>query len=66
MNCPQCGHKTKTLDTRKFLEPDGSFPWVRRRHKCTQCHQITQTVEIPQETWNKACSYEKTNSIAPT
>jgi transcriptional regulator NrdR family protein len=63
MKCPNCSAKTKTVDTRQYVEPDGDFFWVARRTKCDGCGLITKTVEVPQETWTKVFEfYNRHNS----
>jgi len=57
MKCPNCGKKTRTIDTRQYIEPDADFYWVFRRTKCNECLTITRTVEVPQETWTKVFDF---------
>lgn len=53
MNCPNCSNKTKTVDTRQYLEPNLGFYWACRRIKCEGCGLISKTVELPQEEYTK-------------
>lgn len=39
MNCPECGEKTKVLDTRKLTKI------VVRVRKCATCGKVFETVE---------------------
>ena len=57
MKCPSCNGKTRTIDTRQYIDPSGDFYWVSRRIKCGHCDTIRRTVEIPQETWTKVFDF---------
>jgi len=61
MKCPNCASKTRTIDTRQYVEPGGDFFWVFRRTRCGQCLTITRTVEVPQETWTKVFDFYNAN-----
>jgi len=63
MKCTNCGSKTRTIDTRQYIEPDSSFYWVSRRTKCNICNSIQKTVEVPQEIWDKI--FESYNQHKP-
>jgi hypothetical protein len=53
VNCTNCNSKTKTVDTRQYLEADLGFNWACRRIKCEGCGLISKTVELPQEEYEK-------------
>ena len=40
-------------DTRKYRDITGTFDFVQRQRICRQCGYKTQSIEIPQETWEK-------------
>ena len=61
MKCPNCGKKTRTIDTRQYIEPNADFYWVFRRTRCGECLTITRTVEVPQETWTKFFDFYNAN-----
>jgi len=61
MKCPNCSAKTRTIDTRQYIEPDADFYWVFRRTRCNECLTITRTVEVPQETWTKFFDFYNAN-----
>ncbi|MFZ9455569.1 MAG: hypothetical protein ACO27Q_10095 [Bacteroidia bacterium] len=49
MYCPYCINneeyiKTKTVDTRQFINNDDE-PYVERRHKCPECGEHFYTIE---------------------
>jgi len=61
MKCPNCSAKTRTIDTRQYIEPNADFYWVFRRTRCGECLTITRTVEVPQETWTKVFHFYNAN-----
>jgi len=61
MKCPKCSAKTRTIDTRQYIEPNADFYWVFRRTRCGECLTITRTVEVPQETWTKVFDFYNAN-----
>jgi transcriptional regulator NrdR family protein len=66
MKCPNCSAKTRTIDTRQYIEPNAAFYWVFRRTRCGQCLTITRTVEVPQETWTKVFDFYNANQPSNT
>jgi hypothetical protein len=61
MKCPNCSSKTRTIDTRQYIEPNADFYWVFRRTRCNECLTITRTVEVTQETWTKVFDFYNAN-----
>ena len=53
MWCPTCDKPTQVTDTRKYRDITGTFDFVQRLRICRQCGYKTQSIEIPQETWEK-------------
>ena len=49
--CPICldkedlAFKTKTLDTRHFVDTEDHQPYVQRRHQCPNCANAFYTIE---------------------
>jgi transcriptional regulator NrdR family protein len=66
MKCPNCASKTRTIDTRQYIEPNADFYWVFRRTRCNECLTITRTVEVPQETWTKVFDFYNANQPSTT
>lgn len=49
MKCPECGYKSKTLDTREYRKKPG----VMRRKECLKCGHRYNSYEIYEAEYNK-------------
>lgn len=54
MQCPVCGTKTETTDTRNYEDPQNKFDYVERKRRCIneECLEVFKTIEVSVETWN--------------
>lgn len=51
MNCPECGEKTKCLETRIYEEPTHGFEYIERYRECLECLERFQSIEVPVDVW---------------
>ena len=53
MWCPTCDKPTQVIDTRKYQDVSRNFDFVQRQRICRECKQRFQSIEIPQEVWER-------------
>lgn len=53
MWCPTCDKPTQVVDTRKYRDITGTFDFVQRLRTCRECGHKFQSIEVPQEVWEK-------------
>ena len=53
MWCPICDKKMLVTDTRKYRDISGTFDFAQRQRVCQSCNHKMQSIEVPQEVWEK-------------
>jgi len=53
MMCKDCNVKTKVVETRMYHDPNEDFDYVQRRHRCTECNEAFNTIEVTVDVWEE-------------